>query len=601
MVNREVTRSREDDDIVERVAAANDIVEIISQFIPLKRSGRNFKACCPFHQEKTPSFMVQPEKQLFHCFGCQAGGDVYSFLMRFENLSFPEALKTLADRAHIPLPEKRSSGENTSLKDKIYEIYQHASVFYQKLFQSDAGQEARTYLAKRGISQAIIEEFKIGWAPSEWRTLFDHLTQKGYPEALLKQSALIQQSPKGNFYDTFRGRVLFPIANLQNKVIAFGGRLIADAEGPKYLNSPENPVFSKRRELFGLNLAKKFIDRDWPNLILVEGYMDFLVLYQHGFKNTVATLGTALGEDHVRLMKRFAEEVTVVYDGDKAGESAALRGLEILLEGGMHVKLVSLPKGMDPDDFVRQEGAEAFRALLKNAHDFFDYKLQALLRRYPRADALGLAKISREMLETFQKIRNPVILAEYFRRLSRELRVEEGALRSEFSNISKKTPAMSGRKPEEVSRRPESGVLLQEEVMLVALMIEDDDFAEKAGAEIDLAMFRSDDLREIFKQVVAVSGQGKRRTVVSFLNKIGSAQCRERIVASLATLDEITEKGRVFEDCIKKIRKNQLTEKLEDLRRLILEAERQGMDRQVLQYTREYQNLLQRSNAEKAS
>lgn len=590
-MNREVSRSREDDDVVEKVAAANDIVEIISQFIPLKRAGRNFKACCPFHQEKTPSFMVQPEKQLFHCFGCQAGGDVFSFLMRYENLSFPEALKVLADRAHITLPERRFSKEDTSQKEKFYEIYQHATVFYQKLLRSDSGRDARAYLAKRGILQPILEEFKIGWAPNEWRTLYDYLIQKGYSEALLKQSSLVQQSPKGNYYDTFRGRILFPIMNLQNKVIAFGGRLIADAEGPKYLNSPENPIFSKRRELFGLNLAKKFIDRDWPNLILVEGYMDFLALYQQGFKNTVATLGTALGEDHVRLMKRFVEEVIVVYDGDKAGEAAALRGLEILIEGGMQVKLVSLPKGFDPDDFVRKHGNEAFRKILKEANDFFDYKLQALLRRYPRSDALGLAKISREMLETFQKIKNPVILAEHLKRLSRELHVDEHSLRSEFANISKRAGVSQEKKVFQSSKESSSGHVPQEEIMLIALMIENENFAEKAESDLNPAILSAKESQAIFKHLVAASGENKKRTVALFLNKIADARYREQVVAAIAILEENEEKGKAFSDCLKKIKKNQQTNRCEELRKLIAEAERKGLEQQVLSYTKEFQEL----------
>jgi DNA primase len=602
MMSRAVSRSRDDDGIVEKVAAANDIVEIISQFVPMKRAGRNFKACCPFHGEKTPSFMVQPEKQLFHCFGCQAGGDVFSFLMRYENLSFPEALKVLADRANITLPERRfAGGEDNSQKEKIYEIYQQATVFYQKLFQSDAGRDARAYLAKRGITQATIDEFKIGWAVNDWRTLYDHLTKKGYPEALLKQSSLVQQSPKGNYYDTFRGRVLFPIMNLQGKVVAFGGRLIADAEGPKYLNSPENPVFSKRRELFGLNLAKKFIDREWPTLILVEGYKDFLALYQQGFKNTVATLGTALGEDHVRLMKRFVDEVTVVYDGDKAGEAAALRGLEILLEGGMHVKLVSLPKGYDPDDFVHKEGEAAFRELLKTAQDFFDYKLQALLKKYPRADALGLAKISREMLETFQKIKNPVILSEYFKRLSRELRVDEASLKSEFSNISRRTGIPHEKRAAEAPPKPVVDVIPKEEVLLVALMIEKEAFAEEAGAKLDPGMFQSKGMREAFVQVIETAGQGEKRSAVSFLHKIDDASCREQLIAALAAFEEAAEKEKIFDDCLKKIKKNKITGRLEELRRLISEAERSGTTPQLLAYTKEYNELLHRSRSEQGS
>ncbi len=589
-------RSREQEDVVERVAAANDIVEVISQFIPLKRAGRNFKACCPFHQEKTPSFMVQPEKQLFHCFGCQAGGDVFSFLMKYENLSFPEALKMLADRARITLPEKRYAKEDSSHKDQIYEIYQCAVELYQKLLAGESGKKARDYLAKRGMTDETLREFKIGWAPDEWRTLYDHLLKKGYSEALLKQSSLIQQSAKGNYYDTFRGRVLFPIMNLQNKPVAFGGRLLGDGEGPKYLNSPENPVFSKRRELFGLNVAKRFIDANWPNLILVEGYMDFLALYQAGFKNTVATLGTALGEDHVRLMKRFAEEVIVVYDGDNAGEAAALRGLEILLEGGGQVKLVSLPKGFDPDDFVQKQGTDAFRELLKSAQDFFDYKLKALLERYPRNDALGLAKISREMLETFRKVKNPVMLAEYFKRLSREIRIDENSLRAEFENMSRQGSDLTHRRVEKAVEKKTVPAVPQEEVLLLALMMDNGSFLDEAERRLNPEAMRSPASREFFRFLIDSGGVAKKKPLSTVLSKIQNSTYREQLVGALATLEETADRKQIFQDCLRMIRKNGAHDRQEKLRGLIREAERNGDSVKLLVYTREFQEQLKESH-----
>lgn len=585
-------RNREQEDIVERVAAANDIVEVISQFVPLKRAGRNFKACCPFHQEKTPSFMVQPEKQLFHCFGCQAGGDVFSFLMKYENLSFPEALKMLADRARITLPEKRYAKGDSSHKDQIYEIYQCAVELYQRLLAGESGKKARDYLAKRGMTDETLREFKVGWAPDEWRTLYDHLLKKGYPEALLKQSSLIQQSAKGNYYDTFRGRILFPIMNLQNKPVAFGGRLLGDGEGPKYLNSSENPVFSKRRELFGLNVAKRHIDANWPNLILVEGYMDFLALYQAGFKNTVATLGTALGEDHARLMKRFAEEVIVVYDGDDAGESAALRGLEILLEGGGQVKLASLPKGFDPDDFVRKRGADAFRELLKNAQDFFDYKLKALLERYPKNDALGLAKISREMLETFRKVKNPVMLAEYFKRLSREIGIDERSLRAEFENISRRGSDLARRRGEKTVEKKTAPATPQEEVLLLALMMENSNFLDEAERQLNPETMRSPVSRELFKFLVDSGGVAKKKPLSTVLNKIQNTAYREQLVGALAALEDTPDRKQIFQDCLRTIRRNGALDRQEKLRGLIHEAERNGDSAKLLAYTREFQEQL---------
>lgn len=592
------TGTRYEDHIVEQVSAANDIVEIISQYLPLKRAGRHLKACCPFHQEKSPSFMVQPEKQMFHCFGCGAGGDVFSFLMKHENMTFPEALKSLAERAHITLPERRSYRDDGGQKEKLYEVCQVAAGIYHELLFTEAGTAARAYLAKRQITEATIREFKLGWAPMEWRTLFDRMILKKYPEALLKQAALIQQSPKGNYYDTFRGRLLFPILNLQNKVIAFGGRLIADEEGPKYLNSPETPIFSKRRELFGLNLAKKYIDREWPNLILVEGYMDFLALYQHGFKNAVATLGTALGEDHVRLMRRFVEEVIVVYDGDKAGEAAALRGLEILLEGGMQVKLVSLPKGEDPDDFLNKRGNDAFAALLKNAKDFFDYKLQALLARYPRQDALGLSKISREMFETFLKVKNTVMLSEYFKRLARTLQVDENSLRTEFSHLSRKGDAPKERFQKTVPV-PEAVKPAPEELLLLVLMAEVPPFCDRACEELKDMDLKTPVSRELFEYLRQMSDQSKKCTLSGLLNRIPDAQYREQLVAVMASLDESADREKILEDCLGKIKRGRASGRLEELRCLILEAENGRDEAKVRAATQEYQELLKRSREAK--
>jgi DNA primase len=590
--------TRYEDHVVEQVSAANDIVEIISQYIPLKRAGRHLKACCPFHQEKSPSFMVQPEKQMFHCFGCGAGGDVFSFLMRHENMTFPEALKSLAERAHITLPERRSHRDDGGQKEKLYEVCRVAADIYHELLFTEAGVPARAYLAQRKISEEILREFKLGWAPMEWRALFDRMVLKKYPEGLLKQAALIQQSPKGNYYDTFRGRLLFPILNLQNKVIAFGGRLIADEEGPKYLNSPETPIFSKRRELFGLNLAKKYIDREWPNLILVEGYMDFLALYQYGFKNAVATLGTALGEDHVRLMRRFVEEVIVVYDGDKAGEAAALRGLEVLLEGGMQVKLVSLPKGEDPDDFLNKRGKDAFAVLLKNAKDFFDYKLQALLTRYPRQDALGLSKISREMFETFLKVKNTVMLSEYFKRLARALQVDEHSLRTEFSHLNKKG-SVSKEWSHGVAATSEAIKPAPEELLLLVLMAEVPPFCDRACEELREADLKTPVSRHLFEYLRQMSEQGKKCTLSGLLVRIQDLQYREQLVAVMASLDETADREQILGDCIGKIKQGRTAGKLEELRRSILAAENGRDEAKIRAATQEYQELLKRSREAK--
>jgi DNA primase len=320
--------------------------------------------------------------------------------------------------------------------------------------------------------------------------------------------------------------------------------------------------------------------------------MDFLALYQHGFKNAVATLGTALGEDHVRLMRRFVEEVIVVYDGDKAGEAASLRGLEVLLEGGMQVKLVSLPKGEDPDDFLNKRGNDAFAALLKGAKDFFDYKLQALLARYPKQDALGLSKISREMFETFLKVKNTVMLSEYFKRLARALQVDENSLRTEFSRLDRKAGAPKDRAafatPEAVKPAPE-------ELLLLVLMAEVPPFCDRACEELKDADLKTPASRELFEYLRQMNEQGKKCSLSGLLVRIQDAPYREQLVAVMASLDETAEREQILEDCIGKIKRGRATGRLEELRRLILAAENGKDEAKVRTATREYQELLKRS------
>ncbi|MBI3312955.1 MAG: DNA primase [Candidatus Omnitrophica bacterium] len=584
---------RYEDKVVEEVQRANDIVEIISQFLPLKRTGRHFKANCPFHQEKTPSFIVNAEKQIFHCFGCQAGGDVFSFLMRYENLNFPEALRQLAERANIRLPEpsRKNPAEGPSDKEKLYEIYRLAQDFYHARFcHPEAGKAAREYWKKRGFEESLAMEFKIGWAPADWRLLYEFLIKKGFPEALLLKTGLIQRSPKGPFYDVFRNRLLFPIHNLQGKVVAFGGRLIDQSEGPKYLNSPETAVFHKRQELYGLYLAKKFINRDRPQLFVVEGYFGFMRLYEKGFRTTVATLGTSLTPEHVQILKRFADEAIVIYDGDQAGEMASLRGLEVFLEGGMSVKVVRLPKGYDPDDFLKKENPEAFTKLLQEARDFFDFELEVLSAKYDRAESLGLVKITNEFLETFTKVKNPVLLDRYIKRLAGVLGVEEMSLRTEFSKLQKKsspTPSKSAAAPK--AERSKVDALSQDEILLLSLMADDVEIREASSGELSHSDFKDSELSAIFKTLSSITEQTSSLQV---LNRLENESLKERMIACLAMDWTSEKKKRAFKDCLWRIKNRQLENRLEELRRLIARAETDQDSAKLTHLVTEYRDLL---------
>ncbi len=578
-----------DDQIIEDVRAANDIVEVLSQYITLKHSGREFKACCPFHQEKTPSFFVSREKQMFYCFGCGAGGSVFTFLMRHENMTFPESLKMLAERAHITLPERKFTKKEDAVKEPLYDACEEAANFYHDLLLKPSGIVARDYLAKRKISNEIIKEFRLGWATQEWGALVNAMTVRGYSMETLQKAALVQKSAKGNLYDTFHGRLVFPIQNLSGKVIAFGGRVMGDEPGPKYLNSPETAIFSKRRELFGLYQAKKHISREWPNLILVEGYMDFLALYQHGFKNTVATLGTALGEDHVRIMRRFVEEVIVVYDGDKAGESASLRGLEILLEGGMQVKLVHLPDGLDPDDFLNKYGNDVFARELKTAKDFFDYKLVSLLKRFPQKDALGVSKITREMIDTLRKVKDAVRLSEYIKRLSTALKIDEAVLKKEFrvfaANSSQKDFQEA---PKTLIKVAPKTPALKREWLLLLLMTEVPPFCDTASKEIKREDLQNLDSQNIFDYLTQTNLRGGKSSVLEVSEKISDESYRKGFMETSLTVDEFTDRETAFMDCVKAIQRSALEKEIKEYSAKIAQAESSGDKEKSHELMKEY-------------
>ncbi|MDP3919716.1 MAG: DNA primase [Candidatus Omnitrophota bacterium] len=586
---------RYDDRIVDEVQAANDIVEVINQYAPLKRSGRNLKACCPFHQEKTASFMVSPEKQIYHCFGCGVGGDVFGFLMRYENMTFPEALRRLADQAGISLPEvSRKSEEGPSESEKLYEIYRLAAKFYRECFmKTDEGRQAREYFKNRGFDENVASEFEVGWAPDGWKNLFEFLVKKGFPQELLLKSRLINRSPKGNFYDTFRSRLLFPIHNLQGKVVAFGGRLIGDGDGPKYLNSPENPIFLKRRELFGLYVARRHIDRELPQVLIVEGYLDFLRLYAEGFKAAVATLGTALTEDHVRILKRFADEAVVIYDGDRAGEAASLRGLEVFLEQGMSVKLIRMPEGFDPDDFLKKKGTEAFRGLLASAQDFFDYKLEVLRERYDIKDALGLMKITNEFLETLAKVKQPILLDRYLRILSGTLGVDENSLRTELAKLRKRTQSRGQTLGTNTASPQKQSVRAEDEILLVSLMLLENRFCEMAMGQIEVNEFEDKAAAGVFQMLCSMHEKGEDLSWNRVLNRISDGGLKERIIASSTVSLDDREMNKAFSDCVKKVKKKQVAKRLDALRQEIAKAEKAGKVELVSAYVQEYQSLLQ--------
>lgn len=589
------------DQVVDQIQSLNDIVEVISAYVPLKRAGRSFKTHCPFHQEKTPSFIVNPDKQIFHCFGCGVGGDVFSFLMKYEQMNFPEALKRLAERVHVILPESKSSAPREhSQIERLYQIYSVASEFYHaNLKHPETGTAGRTYFAKRGFGPSEIETFGLGIAFSDWRRLYEFLSKQGFQEQELLRSGLILRSPQGTTYDLFRNRVMFPIRNAQGKVIAFGGRVLGN-EAPKYLNSPETAIFKKRKEMYSLDLAKRAIaiSGEVRRILIVEGYLDCIRLYASGFQNVVATLGTSLTHEHVQVLKRYADEAIVVFDGDKAGEQASLRGLDIFLEEAMGVKVLCLPKGFDPDDFVRSKGIEAMSGLLGESQEVFDFKLQALLGQYNQSDSLGLLKITSEFLDMFSKIKNPVLVDRYLKKLAATLGVEESSLRFELNKLRNKQKSVSIRSIQTESQPLSYGTPKTEptvEKLLLSLMLHYPPYIRMFLESFPNYSFSGEKTREIFN----LFGQILREcseihlSASKLLNRIQEGGLKT-FASELLMMEWTSGESReqAFQDLLRALRTQEQAGRLRALRNQISQAEEAGNQDLVLKYMKAYQELL---------
>ena len=396
-------------DFIETVRSSTDIVNVISAYVPLKPSGKSFKGICPFHNEKTPSFHVNPERQIFHCFGCNEGGDAFKFLMLYDKLSFVEAVEQLASRAGIQMPQRSRNDERQDReRNVLLRIHAEAAKFFRhQLLESPAGEGARIYMRKRGFSDDLMRQYGLGLAPDTWSALLDYLTGKGArPEQVERSGLAISRKSGRGFYDRFRNRVIIPIANETGKVVAFGGRILGDGE-PKYLNSPESPIYNKSNILYGFHHAKDAL-RKQGYAILMEGYMDCLQAYQHDVGEAVACCGTSLTSGHARLLRRYTDKVVVNFDPDEAGMRAARKSIDLLLEEGFDVRVLTLPEGQDPDTYLSEHGAEAYRELVDAATTFVSFLIREASKRYDVETPRGKAALLNEVLPVLGKIPNRV-------------------------------------------------------------------------------------------------------------------------------------------------------------------------------------------------
>ena len=477
--------------LLEEIKSKIDIVDFVSDYVQLKKSGQNYKGLCPFHSEKTPSFMVSQAKQIFHCFGCGIGGDVISFLMKHDNLSFNEATRYIAKKAGIEITEPRFDRGTSERREKILRIQSEAMKFFIRNLKSS--ESAQTYLKNRGVNETSIDSFHIGYATNEWDALFKYLKNRGYTDSLIKDAGLAVASASGgekSYRDVFRGRIIFPIFNLQNDVIAFGGRVM-DNSMPKYLNSPETEIFKKGDTLFAINLSKDEI-RKKNYVIIVEGYLDAIVCHQYGFKNTVAPLGTALTLRHLQRLKLLTKKVVLVFDGDEAGISAARRSLSIVCESDFKARVLLLPEGEDPDSFLRKNSSQPFEKMLSDTMSMIEF----LLNTSSASGGGDRIDNVRKALGMIADVKDLIIADEMLGELADRSRINESVLRSELKKMKKKAGPHSLK-----GRGPVKAVRNEEEYLLLSAIIAFPEKADNILSRLNTEDLKDETIRSIFKKI----------------------------------------------------------------------------------------------------
>lgn len=581
--------------IIDEIRQRCDMTALVGEYLALEKRGKSLLGLCPFHSEKTPSFTVSPEKQLFHCFGCGASGNVFNFIMKMENLEFPEAVRVLARRTGVKIPEARAAhSEENRLKEQIFALNQLAADYFAgQLRHSPAGKKAAAYLAARGIDEASIELFGLGYAPSGWQNIGDHAHKKGISGELLLKAGLVSPRQSGGYYDRFRDRLLFPICNLNGKVVGFGARAMAAGDsGPKYLNSPETPVFEKGAYLYGMHLARREI-RLRKTAIIVEGYTDVITSFQAGIKNIVASLGTALTPAQGRLIRSQAEKVIIAYDADSAGEAATWRGLTILQNSGCLVEVAVLPEGSDPDGLIRQQGVSYFEEILNRAQPLSEYRLEVLKKRCDPSSEESRRRFLEESLTVLQEIPNLVERDIYLQRVAEELGVSEGAVRRELQRSLKGQKSYSGHNLRIKVQTKDTDQLKAHpaEKMLLSLMMQSEEAVEVVSGSLEAADFPEGPLRQVVETIMKLKKEGRSVTGEALVDCFPDSNMRKMITAA-STDPSLQDLGaemllRMTGDCIERINREKLARQQELQQKVLKEIDRKKQyndyDKKILQ------------------
>jgi DNA primase len=526
-------------DLLEEIRNRCDIVNIISEYVHLKPAGKGFRGLCPFHEEKTPSFIVSPEKQLFHCFGCGEGGNVYNFIMKYEKVSFFEAVKMLAKKSGVSLPANEEK-ENILYrkKERLSKLNNLVANYYREgLFRTPQGGKILNYLKKRGINDNTIEKYRLGYAPVGWGVLTNFLKEKSYSYEELIEAGLTKRSKtEGKFLDYFRDRIIFPIFDLQGRIIGFGGRVL-DGSLPKYINSPETLIYNKGSNLYSLNFAKEDIRKN-NSAIIVEGYTDVLITQQYGFNNVVASLGTALTIKQIELIKRFTDTVLIAYDADSAGNIATLRSLDLLVKSGLEVKVIDLPPSFDPADFLIKKEKKAFQNLIDSSLSLIDYKLKLLYSQNSIKTIEGKAKIIKGIMPTLSVMGDENELRAQIVKISEELKLAEEAIRIDLVKYKKGLKEFI---PSFINPDSELGNVKAEKI-LIGCMLEDEEIAQNVLKKLKVEDFSILLHRQIIAAIIKILKDDKRvdsQKVIEYLDNDKATKLISKIlIEEIITLDE---------------------------------------------------------------
>ena len=566
---------RYSDDIIEEVRQKNDIVDVVSQYVRLTRRGSTYFGLCPFHNEKTPSFSVTPGKQMYYCFGCGAGGNVYNFIMEYENYTFGEALKHLADRAGVELPKieySREVREKAEQRAELLEINKQAAQYYYYQLRTEGGKIGYQYLSGRGLSEETMRKFGLGYSDKFGGGLYKFLKSKGYSDERLRESGLFNVDERHGMYDKFWNRVIFPIMDVNNRVIGFGGRVMGDGK-PKYLNSPETKIFDKSRNLYGLNIARTTRKK---YLILCEGYMDVISMHQAGFTNAVASLGTALTSGHASLLKRYTQEVLLLYDSDEAGIRAALRGIPILRDAGVSSRVVNLKPYKDPDEFIKNMGAEAFEERLGQASDSFMFRVSIAESEFPMDEPQGQNRFFERCSELLLELKDELERNLYIEAIVKKYRGQYGVsvedLRKRVNTLALKgTPAENRTQPKtsggQNKKKKESASDQAQKLMLTWLVTYPGIF-DKVAQYLNAEDFIVPLYKEVAQMLFHQREEEGQVNPAKLLNSFTDSE-EQREVASLfnATihLETQQEQDRAFADTLLRIKAESLAEKNRNL------------------------------------